>query len=216
MPTGNTMNIAIIGAGNVGSSLAKGWIAAGHNVRFAVRDPNSPKLADVLSSLGPAASAQPPQDAVKDAAVVVVATPWDSTRAAIESCGSLAGKIVVDCTNPLRPGLSGLEVGHETSGGEQVAGWATGASVFKCFNQTGAENMAGQFGYSHRLVMFIAGDDAARKPTVMQLASEAGFEAVDAGPLSAARFLEPLAMLWIHLAFKMGQGRRFGFALVRR
>lgn len=210
------MKIAIVGAGNVGSALARVWVAAGHTVRLGVRDASDTKLVALLSSLGASASAHSVSIAVQDADVVVVATPWPATKAAIESCGSLAGKTVIDCTNPLSPGLAGLEIGQTTSGGEKVAEWAQGASVFKCFNQTGAENMASQAGYGHKLVMFVAGDDAAKKPAVMQLARDAGFEAIDAGPLSAARFLEPYAMLWIHLAFKMGLGRSFGLALVRR
>lgn len=210
------MNIAIIGAGSVGAALARNWSLAGHRIRFGVRNTGAPALGALLASIGAQASAHSAAEAVRDAQVVVLATPWNATQSAIESCGDLAGKLVIDCTNPLLPGLVGLEVGLTTSGAERVAGWARNASVFKAFNQTGAENMAGQVGYAQRLVMFVAGDDAAKKPLVLQLATDAGFEAVDAGPLSAARMLEPLAMLWIQLAFKQGLGRNFGFALLRR
>ena len=64
-------------------------------------------------------------------------------------------------------------------------------------------------------VMFVAADDAGAKQTVMQLVSGVGFDAVDAGPLANARLLEPLAMLWIYLAFH-GLGRNIAFALLKR
>jgi predicted dinucleotide-binding enzyme len=64
--------------------------------------------------------------------------------------------------------------------------------------------------------MFVAGDDEGRKPAVMGLVRDLGFEAIDAGPLHNARLLEPLAMLWIDQALNRGRGRDFAFALVRR
>ncbi len=207
------MKIAILGAGHVGAALACAWVRSGHQIVFGARDAGSTKAASAAARLRARVAAVP--TAAGECEVVVLATPWDGTRAAIESCGSLAGKIVIDCTNPLKSDLSGLAVGMDDSGAELVAGWAKGASVFKCFNQTGAENMADAARYAVRPVMFVAGDDAARKPAVLQLARDAGFESIDAGPLSAARMLEPLAMLWVHLAFRCGMGRDFAFALVR-
>jgi len=210
------MNIAIIGAGNVGSALAEAWARRGHRVRLGVRDPKGEDARALAVRLGATVSVHGNHDAASSSELVVLATPWGATKDAILSCGSLAGKTVIDCTNPLLPDLAGLEVGLTTSGGELVASWAPGASVFKCFNQTGAENMRDQRGYAAPLVMFVAGDDAARKPAVMQLAKDAGFDAVDAGPLSVARLLEPHAMLWIHLAYRMGRGRGFGLSLQDR
>ena len=82
-------------------------------------------------------------------------------------------------------------------------------------NQTGAENMAEAAAYYPKPMMFVAGDDSAHKPAVMELVSDLGFHAVDAGPLRAARLLEPLAVLWIELAMKHGHARDFAFAMVR-
>jgi predicted dinucleotide-binding enzyme len=132
--------------------------------------------------------------------------------------GNLAGRIVLDCTNPLAVGPDGLglEIGHGISGGEKVQGWAAGASVFKTLNTTGFSNMAEPAFNGVKSVMFVAGDDEARKPNVLGLIGELGFEAVDAGPLRIARLLEPHAMLWIHLALNRGYGRDWAFALMRR
>src|SRR5262249_27249750 len=107
------------------------------------------------------------------------------------------------------------EIGFSTSGAEQVARWAKGAKVFKAFNTTGSNIMADPVIDGTRTVMFVCGDDEAAKPAVLQLASDLGFDAVDAGKLVQARLLEPWAMLWISLAFGK-VGRDFGFALLRR
>ena len=116
---------------------------------------------------------------------------------------------------PLKADFSGLEVGHTTSAGEKVAGWAMGAKVFKAFNTTGFNIMADPVINGIRTVMFVCGDDEAAKLIVLQLATDVGFEAVDVGKLTQARLLEPWAMLWISLVYG-SVGRDFGFALLRR
>jgi 8-hydroxy-5-deazaflavin:NADPH oxidoreductase len=206
------MRIAIIGAGAVGQALARGWGKVGHTVKLGVPDPKAVKY----QNLSP--HPMTPQAAVADAEAIVLATPWPKTEAAIVGLGNLAGRIVIDCTNPLVRSAQGmsLEIGHDTSGGERVAQWAKGASVFKTLNHTGADNMAAATRYAEKPVMFVAGDDAAKKPTVMRLVGDLGFRAIDAGPLTNARLLEPLAMLWIDQAMVRGHGRDFAFSTVRR
>ncbi len=210
------MNIGIIGAGNVGGALGKGWAAAGHTVKFGVRDSHKPEVLELLKLIGGRASAGSVAEAAAFGEVVVLTTPWNATQAALASAGNLAGKILVDCTNPLKEGLAGLSIGHTTSAGEEVAKWAKDARVVKAFNTTGANNMENPDYGKDRIVMFIAGDDAAAKATVKKLAENLRFEPVDAGSLEQARLLEPLAMLWIHLAFKQSLGRNFAFKLARR
>src|SRR5262249_24771470 len=131
------MTIGILGAGNVGGALGSTWARHGHDVFFGVPRPNDAKTQELLKSIGKKARAGAVAEAAASAQVVVLATPWPVTREAIESAGDLTGKIVVDCTNPLKPDFSGLSIGYTTSGAEQVAQWARGANVFKAFNQTG-------------------------------------------------------------------------------
>jgi predicted dinucleotide-binding enzyme len=204
------MKIAIIGAGHVGQALAEGWSRVGHGVTFGVRDPKKPVAGDT------------PRHTVAEAAataeVVVLATPWGEAENAIRAAGSLTGKTVVDCTNPLGMGPAGLHLvlGHDTSAGEEVAGWAKGAAVFKTLNQCGFAVMREAHSYGPpRPVMFVAGDDGARKPAVQGLVADLGFEAVDGGPLRNARLLEPLAMAWIDRSMS-GRDRDFAFALTRK
>jgi 8-hydroxy-5-deazaflavin:NADPH oxidoreductase len=210
------MKIAILGAGNVGGALGKGWAAKGHSIYFGVPQPQSEKVETLLKTMGGGTRAGSVHDAADGAEIVVLATPWPATRDAILAAGKLAGKIVIDCTNPLEPELSGLSIGHTTSAGEQVAQWASGARVVKAFNTTGANNMANSRYGDKEITMCIAGDDAAAKQTVIKLAQDLGFEAIDAGPLKNARFLEPFAMLWICLAVKQGLGPNIAFKLLRR
>ena len=150
--------------------------------------------------------------------IIVLAMPWPAAETAIRAMGSLKGKVILDATNPLTRGPDGisLEIGHSISAGEKVQGWAAGASVFKTLNTTGFGNMANPVFNGVKSVMFVAGDDAANKPKVIDLVGQLGFDVVDAGPLRNARLLEAHAMLWIDLALALGQGRDFAFAIVRR
>jgi 8-hydroxy-5-deazaflavin:NADPH oxidoreductase len=210
------MRIGILGAGAVGSTLGRAWANRGHQVAFATRNPDDPKLATLALSIGPNASAGAVPRVVEYSEVVVLATPWTAVRDMPGVATDWSGKILIDCTNPLRSDFTWLEDDYEVSGAERIAAWATGAAVFKTLNHTGANNMANPAYPGGTPVMFVCGDDAAAKPTVLKLVAELGFEAVDAGPLRVARLLEPLAMLWIRLAMTEGLGREIAFALLRR
>ncbi len=207
------MQLGIIGAGNVGKALAAGWLRAGHSVTFGVREPSAAGGEPAGAAYASVA------EAARRCDVLVLATPWPAVPDALAAAGNLAGKVVIDCTNPLRMGADGLEleIGHTTSGGERVAALAPGASVFKTLNQTGFENMQEARSYAPvPAVMYVAGDDMARKSQVLSLVEDLGFEAVDAGPLRIARLLEPMAMLWIHMALNRAAPRSRAFALTQR
>jgi predicted dinucleotide-binding enzyme len=213
------MKLAIIGAGNVGGTLGAAWAQkAGHEVFFGVRDATSDKTQALVRKLGPKAAAGTPSQAAAFGDMIVLTTPWTAVEAVIRSMGDLSGRIILDATNPLAMGPEGLglEIGHSISAGEMVQKWASGASVFKTLNTTGFGNMADPLFRGVKSVMFVAGDDTANKPRVIDLVACLGFEVVDAGPLRNARLLEAHAMLWIDLALKRGLGRDWAFALVRR
>lgn len=208
------MKIAIIGTGSVGSALGRGLAQAGHEVVFGVRDTGKPQVGKLVEEAG--ARSDSIAAAVSAAEVVVLAMPWGAAQEVIQTAGGLSGKIVLDCINPLKPDLSGLETGDARSAAEQVAVWAPGARVVKIFNSTGAGNMADPVYGEDRATMLYCGDDAGAKEVAAQLAADLGFEPVDAGPLSAAYLLEHAAMLWIHLAYGAGLGRNIAFKLMRR
>ena len=209
------MKIAIIGTGNVGGTLGSRWAKNGYQVVFGTRNPSSVKVQKLLEIAGENASAGSVREAAAGADVVVVAVPWNVTQTTLEAAGDLRGKIVIDCTNPVAPGLQ-LALGTTTSGGEQVAAWAKGARVVKAFNTTGWENMAEPIYEGKPTLMLICGDDVAAKMAVAELTESLGFEVVDLGPLETSRLLEPFALVWIRLAVVQGLGRDFAFKLVKR
>jgi len=213
------MKLAIIGAGNVGGTLGMAWAQkAGHEIFFGVRDAKSEKTQALLNKIGGKARAGTAAEAAAFGDFIVLTTPWPQTEAAVGSMGNVSGKIILDATNPLVRAADGisLEIGHSTSAGEKVQGWAKGASVFKTLNTTGFGNMANPIFNGVKSVMFVAGDDAVNKPKVIALVGELGFDVVDAGPLRNARLLEAHAMLWIDLALVRGLGRDWAFARVKR
>lgn len=211
-PTG----ISVIGTGGVGGTLGCRWARRGHAVFFGVRDPADPKVRELVTRSGPSARAGSIAEAAAFGAVIVLATPWDAAESVLRAVGDLSGKILLDCTNPLKADLSGLAVGLATSGAEQVATWAPRAHVVKVFNTTGVENMADPRYPEGAVTMLYCGDDARAKATAAQLAADLGFEPIDAGPLTQARLLEPYALLWISLAYQQHLGRNFAFRLMRR
>lgn len=206
------MKIAIIGTGNVGSALARGWVGKGHPVTLGTR--NAEGAAALAVETGAAVSS--PDRAAAGADVVILALPWGAAEPAVKALGDLAGKVVIDCMNPLGMvnGKLDLVLGHSTSGGEIVADWLPGARVVKTLNQVGAEIMAKAYAMPHKPVMFMAGEDEAAKTTVATLLSDLGFQPLDAGGIDRARILEPFAMTWINQAFLKGKGRAWAFAAI--
>jgi predicted dinucleotide-binding enzyme len=216
------MNIAIIGAGNVGSALGKAWAKAGHTIFFGVRDPGGTVTKAPFAAVGGASLPSLIPDAVRQAGVIVLATPWEAVADVIKSMGDLHGKIIIDCTNPLflnAEGSLSLTVGSSTSGAEEIERMAPGARVAKAFNTYGFENFADSSypGYGDaKPVMFYCSDDDDAKEVVEKLATDLGFEPVDTGGLGMARSLEPLALLWIRLAMRRGRNPNFTWAMLKR
>jgi len=206
------MDIAILGAGNVGSTLGRGLAAAGHAVHYALREPSDP-IPERLRHAGATTGASP--DVVARAEVVILSTPWASTQAALRSVPDFGGRPLLDATNPIGPGLA-LTHGHDDSGAEQVQRWAPTARVAKVFNTTGRENMAEPSYGDHASVMFACSDDSEALATAVRLAGDLGFDAHPFGALANARLLEPFAMVWIKLAMVHDHGRGWAFGRLTR
>lgn len=210
------MKILIVGSGNVGGTLGQRWAQAGHTVVFGTRDPAAAKIQALIQASGPTSSATADLPAAAKAAeLVLVATPWNATKATVTSLGDLTGKIVVDATNPIGPGFR-LEIPAAGSGAAAVQSWANGAQVVKAFNTTGYNNMAEPHYGGESTTMFICGDHDGAKQTVRELTEELGFDVADVGGLNTAHYLEALAMVWINLAMVQGMGREIALKLVTR
>ncbi|MDQ3996000.1 MAG: NADPH-dependent F420 reductase [Gemmatimonadota bacterium] len=200
------MNVGIIGAGNMGSAFARRLSAAGHDVFIASKEIEDAR--QVAASIGPKVRAVPQQQLAGSVDVVIAATPFPNQVDALRASGSLEGKTVVEISNPIKPDMSGLVVGLTTSAAEEVAKAAPGARVVKAFNTVFAQVLGDRptTASSAKVQVFYAGDDDAAKSTVRSLVESMGFEPLDAGPLSNARYLEPVGMLNIYLGYtaKMG------------
>ncbi|WP_206997659.1 NADPH-dependent F420 reductase [Trinickia mobilis] len=207
------MNIGIIGAGNVGTGLAKHLIPNGHAVMLSF-SLDMDKLNATAAELG--ARVGTVAEAVQFADVVVLATPWTVTSDALGQTGSVQGKkIMWDCTNALKPDLSGLAVGTTTSGAEEIAKlapWATVVKAIPPFAQMlhSPRMLIGE----HRPNVFVCSDDADARAVIARLVDEIGAQPVDAGPLALARYAEPAAMLLVQLAYQQGLGARIGLSLL--
>jgi hypothetical protein len=185
------MKVGILGTGVVGQALAKGFTKHGHEVKLGHRDPKASYA-----------------DAAKFGEIALLCTPWAGTENAIKLADpkNLAGKVVIDVTNPLKFEESkapALALGFNDSGGEQVQRWLPKSRVVKAFNIVGSTLMVDPKLPGGPPDMFIAGNDAAAKETVATICKDFGFLATDIGGIEGARLLEPLAMLWVVVGFKL-------------
>ncbi len=210
------MKIGIIGSGNMGSGLARRITLVGHEVLLTAR--NLADAGKLGKEIGPKMRVVPPQEVAKGTDILIAATPAAEQLNAIKSCGDLSGKVVIDIANPLKPDMSGLTVGHTTSFVEELAKQLPGVKMVKAFNTVFAQVLSEgpDFGGGVKASAYYCGDDAAAKRTVQKLIEDMGFDAIDAGPLANARYLEPMGMLNIWLGYMAKQGTGIALNVVRR
>lgn len=208
------MKVLVIGAGSMGSGFVKQLTAAGHQVTVTSRDIG--KAQALAQRCGAKAVAAPAAGDGADA--VIVATPAEQAASALRSVGNLAGKTVIDITNPLTPDYMGLTVGHATSAAEELAKSVPGAQIVKAFNTVFAQVLAegSDFGAGQKVTVFIAGDGERAKQTARTLAESMGFQVMDAGGLKNARYLEPLAGLNIYFGYGAGLGTAIAPTWIRK
>jgi NADPH-dependent F420 reductase len=208
--------IGIIGTGKVGMTLGIRLANMDYKVNYGSRNPTSLRMLDILQRSSRNAKALSIKDAIEKSHVIVLAIPWERAKEVVALSKKWEGKIIVDCTNPLKQDLSGLSVKSDTSAAEQIAQWAKGADVVKAFNSVGSQVMANpQFGVDNAM-MFICGDREESKKIVKRIGEMLGFEVIDTGGLKTARFLEQMAMFWIHMAFNRKLGPDFALKLLTR
>jgi predicted dinucleotide-binding enzyme len=188
--------IAIIGKGNVGSALQRGLSKAGRDIRTVGHDAGEVRAAADWAD------------------VVILATPFAAMDEVVaELGGAIEGKPVVDVMNPVGQNRQ-LAVGFTTSAAEELQKKLPKAHVVKAFNTVFAKHMDDGSVDGEQLSAFVAGDDPSAKRITIELAKSIGFDAVDAGPLMNARWLEALAFLNIQLGYAVKMGPEIGFKLV--
>jgi hypothetical protein len=211
------MKIAFIGYGNVGAPLADHLQRLGHQVALAAEDTASESVRKALArnaGLRTAAAA----DAVGAAEVVFLATPFQANESILAGiAGELAGRILIDCTNPVGPGLShGLK--SEQSGSEMVQKLAPGAKVVKAFSIYGFENFEDNAypAFNVKPAMMFCGNDAAAKAVAAGLIAELGWEPLDVGGLEQALHLEHMTLLWVRMVRMGGRPPHLVWAALQR
>lgn len=202
------MQIHVIGAGNVGGHLIRAAARAGHTVTVGVRSPD--KIQALLAETGATLS-----HSAEGADLIVSTLPHGAAASLLPTFG-LAGKVVVDASNPLS--WSGGPVhappeGH-TSGGAHLQALLPDTRVVKAFNTFGAEHITGAADGERPLDHLIAGDDADAKARVSALIESLHMRPIDLGPMRNAATLEQLAVAWIHLAMPAGRGRGIQLAVL--
>jgi predicted dinucleotide-binding enzyme len=214
------MRIGVLGTGDVGRSLANGFLKLGHEVKMGSREPGNVKAAAWASEAGPRASTGVFAEVAQFAELVVLATLWSGTENALRLAGAqnLAGKVLIDATNPLvftAGAPPSLALGHTDSGGEQVQRWAPGARVVKAFNSVGHAQMVHPQFPGGPPDMFICGNDGAAKNAVTEILTAFGWNTIDAGGIEGARLLEPMCILWVSYGMRTNTWNH-AFKLLRK
>lgn len=192
------MKIAFIGIGNVGFALANSFEKKGHFISIATDNANSDSVLKAIVQ-NPNFSVLPRQQAIDNAEIVFLATPFQANEEALKGL-KFNGKTLVDCTNPVGAGIShGLK--SEKSGSEVVQGFAIDAKVVKAFTIYGFENLANSDfpNYTSKPAMLIAGNSLPAKNQVARLCDDLGFETIDTGGIDQALHLEHMTLLWVKM-----------------
>lgn len=212
------MKVAVLGSGDVGRCLTKGFLARGDSVWIGSRTPEG--LREWTESEAPKAEAAKPAAAAGEAELLVLATSWAGVSATAERIRSKASaKVLVDVTNPLGAGGSGgvpkLAVGYPDSGGKRLQELLPETRVVKCFNTVNARLMVNPGFPEGPGDMFLCGNDERAKSGVAELCREWGWIPQDLGSIEESYLLEALAMTWISYAFRNNYWEH-AFALLNR
>jgi predicted dinucleotide-binding enzyme len=197
--------IAVLGAGNIGATLAAKWAAAGHQVTLGSRTPDAAALRELAGRIGARTASH--ADAVADAEVVVVALPGGAVASVAEALGSsLDGKIVIDATNNL--------TGGPMNNIATLTGRATGVIAARAFNSLGWENFADPDFDGTIADLLWCGPDGPARDRIEALIADIGLNPVRVGGLDQLPAVDTLASLWFALALGQGHGRRLAFKIL--
>jgi predicted dinucleotide-binding enzyme len=211
------MRIGILGSGLMGGKLGMILARAGHEVVFSYARSQG-KLGGLARDAGKNARAGTPAEAARNADVLLLAVHWSRVDDVLKQAGDLAGKVIVTCSLPMKADDSGLVLGHTTSGAEELAKKASEARVVSAFNTIPSEVLFGVFAARHKAPkpgLVYCGDEPDSKEIAAGLIRDVGFDPVDAGPLTIARYTEPFALLVAQLAYEGTGGPELAYRFER-
>jgi 8-hydroxy-5-deazaflavin:NADPH oxidoreductase len=208
------MRIGILGSGLMGGKLGTIFARAGHQVVFSYSR-SEQKLKRLAREAGKNARAGTPAEAVKDADVLLLAVHWSRISDVLKQAGNLSGKVIVTCSLPMNKDDTELVVAHKSSGAEALAKKVRKARIVSAFNTVPSEVLFGVFEGRRRKAnrpgLVYCGDDSRSKKIAAKLIRDVGFDPVDAGPLSIARYTEPFALLIAQLAYEGKGGPKLAY-----
>ena len=208
------MKLAFIGIGKVGFALAHRLQNLGYTITIGHDNSKSESVTKALAK-NPKFRVAPVQEAINNSEVVFLAAPFNKAQQILSGI-KLSGKILVDCTNPVGPGVShGLN--STVSGSEQIQEWSQ-ANVVKAFTVYGYENFLDSSFPDFKLkpVMPIAGNDESSKQKISPFIEALGFEVLDTGPLTQALHLEHMTLLWVKMVRMYGRTPHFTWGLLQK
>lgn len=201
------MQIAILGAGNIGGALGEKWATAGHTLRYGVRDPQKPKVQALVSGLGGSASAMSSAEAINGADVVLFAIPGAVMAETIAAhAPALDGKVLIDASNNIR-----AETIHNMAA---FAAHTPHASAYRAFNSYGWENFVNPMFDGTAADLFYCGTDGERRAVVERLISEVGLRPIYLGGVEQVELVDDVLKLWFTLAHGQNMGRRLVFKVL--
>jgi predicted dinucleotide-binding enzyme len=189
--------IAIIGTGDVAAALGPEFAAQGHTIVYGSRDPTREEVQTLVANSGDDASVTTPRDAAEHADIIVLAVPGMLVEEITLGLGNLAGKIIIDPTNPLNRGDGGFTHAVDSSNAEIIQAAAPGAYVVKAFNALSWATMIDPDSAGGPVSIPLAGNNVQAKQTVAALVEGMGLEAIDVGPVENAHWIEGMLILWI-------------------
>jgi len=203
------MRIGMLGSGRVGRTLGKGLADRGHEVTMGTRDPHSEAVAGWLAAAGDDAKATSYAEAAAWCELAVFVPVWEHAYDVVALSGpdNLAGKVVIDVTNPLGTvsGAMGILFPPPDGAGAHLQAWLPGSHVVKAFNMVGVELMVDPQLRGGPPTMFVCGDDEGAKSVVAEVLRSLGWEHVDLGGIDQSGYVEALAYVWIRYGRLTGE-----------
>jgi len=210
------VKVGILGSGLMGGKLGTIFARAGHEVVFSYARSRK-KLEKLARETGKRARAGTPREAAEDADALLLAVHWSRVEDVLGQAGDLSGKVVLTCSLPMNADDTALVIAHTSSGAEALAQRIPKARVVSAFNTVPSEVLFDVFERrkrKERPSLVYCGDDAKSKKVAASLIRDVGFDPVDVGPLSTARYTEPFALLVARIAYEGEGGPEIAYRFV--